>query len=119
MYSTRQPAREPARKREQTPVSDLPVTRSVSITESGFPVFGLKGFGFLYVFAAFLIGAFAINDFLVGLGMAAATFLFIRTMVDGKPRDFLLHLVRFYITLPKHYHHRPGVMPGSTDRSRS
>lgn len=89
----------------------LPVTTSSNVGAGAPGLLGLKGFGFAYVAAVFLLGAMVLNSFPIGLLAAVGTYIFIRRMVDDKPRDYLLHMLRFRFGLPRKYTHRPGVTP--------
>jgi hypothetical protein len=97
----------------------LPVTEAVVVTESSFPVFGLKGFGFAWVFIVFIVIAGFCQNFPLGLICAGLTYVFIKRMIDDKPRYYLVHLARFVLVVPKFLYHRPGwphaVSPGLCD----
>lgn len=84
----------------------LPVTTSVMVTESGRVILGLKGLNIFLVFIAFTATQMITEIFPLALFVACAMFTFIKFYIDAKPNHFILHILMYLFTNPKHLRHR-------------
>ncbi len=87
---------------------NLPVTTGVGITETAPELFWLKGVGILYVLIVFIAVGGIVGSMPLAVFSAFCTFVFIRTMIDKKPRHYLLHMLQYYFVLKKNYSYRPS-----------
>lgn len=86
----------------------LPSTKAIGAGKLDFTLMGLKGFSWLFVFVTCLLMQMASDSFPLAMGSGIFAYWFIKVFIDGKPRDWLIHLVQFYTTLPRQFYHRPN-----------
>lgn len=86
-------------------------TRSIAASGLQRRMLGLRGFSWIAVVTAPILTMVATDSPPFALAVCLATYWFIKSCIDSKPPLWLIHTITFYITLPRHFAHRPKRVP--------